>query len=102
MQEKKMRDFTPCFDRVLIKREDSALSKKVSGAGLVLPETVSDRYKSSEGILVKVGEECRDSVMQMVGKKILFAKFSGEDLRLNGEDYVLATESDIFGELEDE
>jgi chaperonin GroES len=102
MNQKNYRDFTPCFDRILLKREDSALSKKTTNAGLLLPEQIKDRYKSSEGVLVKIGDECRDSVKAMLGKKVLFAKYSGEDLQLNGEDYVLATEGDIFGELNDQ
>lgn len=94
--------FTPIFDRVLIERVDSSLSKRVKSAGLVLPDTISENYKSSQGLLVMCGEECHDTVKALLGKEILFARYSGDEIKLNGKEYLLATDKDVFGGLEDD
>lgn len=92
-----MISFTPIFDRVLIKRCDSSLSKKVSKVGLVLPDNVKDSYKASQGTIVVCGDSCHDDVKNLIGKEVLFARYSGDDIVLNGEEYVLLSDRDIFG-----
>ena len=96
--------FNPIFDRVVIKRDKSALERKLENASLLAPDQVKSSYQSSEGTLISVGEECSDLVRNLVGKRILFAKYSGDDLPKDwyGDDdeYVLASENDIFGEIE--
>lgn len=92
-----MISFTPIFDRVLIKRCDSGLSKKVSKAGLVLPDNVKDSYKASQGIVVTCGTGCHEDVQNLTGKEVLFARYSGDDIVLNGEEYVLMSDRDVFG-----
>jgi len=96
------RSFTPVFDRVLIKREDASILKRLEKSGLIASDQTKASYQSSEGVLVKVGDGCCEEIKDMLGKKILFAKYSGDDLTLNGEDFVLASEMDIFGRLDDE
>lgn len=91
------KQFAPIFDRVLIKRDDSSLQRKTEKSGLVLPDQIKDKYQSSEGTLVKCGNDCHPDVIAMIGEKVLFAKFSGDDLTLNNENFVLATDKDIFG-----
>ena|SRR3990167_662185 len=91
--------FFPIFDRVLIKREKSAIERKVSGAGLVMADATKDTYKSSEGVLIKCADDCDGQVKKLTGKRVLFARYSGDDITVNGEEFVLATDTDIFGEL---
>lgn len=91
------KDFNPIFDRVLIKRDDSSLQKKTEKAKLILPDTMKGKYQSSEGVLVKCGSECRQEVLDLLGKPVLFSKFSGDDIVIGGKEYVLATDGDIFG-----
>lgn len=91
--------FDPIFDRVLIKREKSALERKVSKAGLIAPDTVKDNYKSSEGVLIKCAPDCSDAVKELTGKRILFARYMGDDIKVAEEEFVLCTDKDIFGEL---
>lgn len=93
--------FDLIFDRVLIKREASALERKATAAGLVLADTTKDSYKSSEGILVKCAPDCDESVKNLTGKRILFARYSGDDIKVGGEEFVLATDRDVFGVLHD-
>lgn len=96
-----MSKFTPIFDRVVIKRVDSALKKKTDKAGLILPDTVKDTYQASQGTLLQCGNTCADEVKALVGKEVLFAGFSGQDMKIDGEDVLLATDRDIFGGLDD-
>lgn len=96
-----MISFTPIFDRVLIKRHDSALEKKTRTAGLVLPETISDKYKSSIGTLVQCGADCHEDVQNLLGKSVLFARYSGDEIKLNDEEFLLATDRDIFGGIDE-
>jgi chaperonin GroES len=91
------REFTPIFDRVLIRRTDSALQKKTEKAGLIIPDTIKEKYQSSEGVLVKCGLDCHPDVLKLIDKPVLFARYSGDDIKINGEEYLLATDKDIFG-----
>ena len=95
-----MISFTPIFDRVLIKRHDSALHKKTEKSGLILPDTVSDKYKSSIGTLVQCGDGCAEEVQELLGKSVLFARYSGDEIKLNDEEFLLATDRDIFGGID--
>lgn len=96
-------NFIPIFDRVVIRREKSAIERTMDRANLITPDTTKSAYQSSEGTLVGVGEGCCELVSGLVGKKILFAKYSGDDLPKDwfgdDEQYVLASEADIFGEI---
>ena len=91
------KDFNPIFDRVLIKRDTSALQKKTDKAGIILPDTIKGKYQASEGILYKCGSDCHTDVLALLGKQVLFSKFSGDDIVIGGQEYVLATDKDIFG-----
>ena len=93
--------FDPIYNRVVLRREKSALERKVEKANLITPQTIQDKYKSSEGVIVKCAPDCDDRVLALEGKKVLFARFSGDDIKLGDEEYVLATDDDIFGELRD-
>lgn len=92
-----MISFTPIFDRVLIRRCDSSLSKKVSKAGLILPDNVKESYKASQGEIVTCGEDCHEDVKNLIGKEVLFARYSGDEIVLNGEEFILLSDRDIFG-----
>jgi co-chaperonin GroES (HSP10) len=93
--------FDPIFDRVLIKRDVSAIERRANAAGVLITTKTSDSYKSSEGTLIKCAPNCDESVIALTGKRILFARYSGDDITVGGEDYVLATDRDIFGALND-
>src|SRR3990167_2086305 len=94
--------FEPAYDRILVKREVSALERKMKKSSLVLGDAQKDLYKSSEGYLLKCGPTCDDEAIALIGKRILFAKYSGEDIIIplpdgTKEEFVLATDRDIFG-----
>ena len=79
--------FVPLYDRVLVKRVDEV--NKTSG-GIIIPDTAKE--KPSEGIVEAVGK---------AGDRILFAKWSGTEVKLNGEDRLIIKESEILGVIEE-
>ena len=91
-------EFTPLHDRVLIRRIEG--EEKTKG-GLIVPDTAKE--KPSEGEVIAVGEGARTEAGELipmavkVGDRILFGKWSGSEVRLEGEDLLIMKESDILG-----
>ena len=92
--------FTPLHDRVLVRRLEG--EEKTSG-GLIIPDSAKE--KPQEGEVVSVGAGARDESGARVamdvkaGDKILFGKWSGTEIKLDGEDLLIMKESDILGVL---
>ena len=91
----------PLHDRVLVKRTES--EEKTAG-GLIIPENAKE--KPSEGEVVSVGEGARKDNGELIapavkaGDKILFGKWSGTEVTVEGEELIIMKESDILGILE--
>ena len=90
--------FRPLHDRVVVKRLES--EEKTKG-GIIIPDTAKE--KPQEGEIVAVGSGARDEAGKLVpldvkaGDRILFGKWSGTEVKLNGEDLLIMKESDIMG-----
>jgi chaperonin GroES len=90
--------FTPLHDRILVRRIDG--DAKTSG-GLIIPDTAKE--KPQEGEVVAVGAGARDEDGERIamdvkaGDRILFGKWSGTEIKLDGEDLMIMKESDILG-----
>ena len=90
--------FRPLHDRVLVRRVDE--DEKTSG-GIIIPDTAKE--KPSQGEVVSVGPGERDDNGNRVtldvkkGDKILFGKWSGTEVNVNGEELLIMKESDIMG-----
>ena len=90
--------FRPLHDRVLIEVLDS--EEKTSG-GIIIPDTAQE--KPMEGEVLEIGSGARDEMGKLVpldvkkGDKILFGKWSGTEVKMNGADYLIMKESDIMG-----
>jgi chaperonin GroES len=90
--------FKPLHDRVLVRRVQS--DEKTKG-GLIIPDTAKE--KPAEGEIVAVGEGARKDSGELIkpsvkaGDKILFGKWSGTEVTLNGEELLIMKESDILG-----
>ena len=98
------KNFAPAYDRILIKRTLSALERKTNKAGLILADTIKDNYQSAEGYLVGFGPTVNEEAKALYGKRILFSKFTGDDIIVpaadgSKEQFILATDKDIYGEL---
>jgi len=90
--------FRPLHDRVVVRRVDS--EEKTAG-GIIIPDTAKE--KPSEGVIVSAGPGARDENGKVValdvkeGDRVLFGKWSGTEVKLNGEDLLIMKESDIMG-----
>jgi len=99
-QEEPMK-FRPLHDRVVVKRIDA--EEKTKG-GIIIPDTAKE--KPQEGEVVAVGPGARDEAGKLipidlkVGDRILFGKWSGNEIKLDGEDLLIMKESDVMGVVE--
>jgi chaperonin GroES len=90
--------FRPLHDRVVVRRVESEAKTK---GGIIIPDTAKE--KPQEGEIVAVGSGARDDSGKVVpldvkaGDRILFGKWSGTEVKLNGEDLLIMKESDIMG-----
>ncbi|CAK7192724.1 10 kDa chaperonin 1 [Commensalibacter sp. Nvir] len=93
-----MANFRPLHDRVVVRRLNS--EEKTAG-GIIIPETAKE--KPQEGEVIAVGPGARNEQGQIValdvkvGDKILFGKWSGTEVKVNGEELLIMKESDIMG-----
>ncbi len=93
--------FRPLHDRVVVRRLEE--DTKTAG-GIIIPDTAQE--KPSQGEVVSVGPGARGENNEIVamdvaaGDKILFGKWSGTEVKINGEDLLIMKESDIMGVLE--
>jgi len=90
--------FRPLHDRVVVRRLDS--EEKTKG-GIIIPDTAKE--KPSEGVVVAVGPGARDDSGKIIapdvksGDRILFGKWSGTEVKVDGEELLIMKESDIMG-----
>ncbi|MFM2042709.1 MAG: putative chaperonin GroS [Pseudomonadota bacterium] len=92
--------FRPLHDRVVVKRVES--EQKTAG-GIIIPDTAKE--KPQEGEIVAVGPGARDESGKLVapdvkaGDRVLFGKWSGTEVKIDGTEYLIMKESDIMGVL---
>ncbi len=90
--------FRPLHDRVVVRRLEA--DEKTKG-GIIIPDTAKE--KPQEGEIVAVGPGGRDEAGKLIpldvkpGNRVLFGKWSGTEVKLNGEDLLIMKESDIMG-----
>ena len=93
--------FRPLHDRVVVKRIDAEAK---SAGGIIIPDTAQE--KPSQGEVIAVGPGGRDEAGKLipidikVGDRVLFGKWSGTEVKIDGEDLLIMKESDILGVLE--
>jgi chaperonin GroES len=87
----------PLYDRILVKRVEEATK---SAGGLFLPESASE--KPSEGVVLAVGDgrQTDNGVRELAvkaGDKVVFGKYSGTEIKINGEERLVLREDEVFG-----
>ena len=93
--------FRPLHDRVVVKRIDA---EEKSKGGIIIPDTAQE--KPMEGEVIAVGPGARDEAGKLIpldvkgGDRILFGKWSGTEVKLDGEELLIMKESDIMGIIE--
>ncbi|MDO1581163.1 co-chaperone GroES [Rhizobium oryzicola] len=91
-------NFRPLHDRVVVRRVESEAKTK---GGIIIPDTAKE--KPQEGEIVAVGTGARDESGKVValdvkvGDRVLFGKWSGTEVKLDGEDLLIMKEADIMG-----
>ena len=94
--------FRPLHDRVVVRRLDG--EEKTKG-GIIIPDTAKE--KPQEGAVVAVGPGARDEAGKLVpldlkvGDRIIFGKWSGTEVKIDGEDLLIMKESDVMGIVEE-
>ncbi len=92
--------FTPLHDRVLVRRIEG---DEVTSGGLIIPDNAKE--KPAEGEIVSIGEGARKDSGELIamsvkaGDKVLFGKWSGTEVKIDGEDLLIMKESDILGTM---
>ena len=100
VQEENMK-FRPLHDRILVRRVES--DERTKG-GIIIPDTAKE--KPQEGEVIAVGPGARNEQGKIValdvkeGDRVLFGKWSGTEIRLDGEDLLIMKESDVMGILD--
>jgi chaperonin GroES len=96
-----MASVRPLGDRILVKRVESETKTK---GGIIIPDTAKE--KPQEGLVVSVGPGAvredggRRELMVKTGDRILFAKYAGTEVKIEGTDHLILSESDVLGVLE--
>ena len=93
--------FRPLHDRIVVRRIES--EEKTKG-GIIIPDTAKE--KPQEGEVVAVGPGARNEQGQIValdvktGDRVLFGKWSGTEIKIDGEDFLIMKEADVMGVIE--
>ena len=92
--------FRPLHDRIVVRRVDA---EEKSAGGIIIPDTAKE--KPMEGEVIAVGSGARDESGKLIpldvkaGDRVLFGKWSGTEVKLNGDDLLIMKESDVMGIL---
>jgi len=90
--------FRPLHDRVLVRRIEAA--EKTAG-GIIIPDSAQEKPQEGEVVAIGTGTRAEDGTITPLdlkaGDKILFGKWSGSEVKLDGEDLLIMKESDVLG-----
>ena len=91
----------PLQDRILVKRVDEAATTK---GGIIIPDTAKEKPAEGEVIAVgigRIGEDGKRIALEIKkGDKILFGKYGGTEIKIEGEEYLIMREEDVLGIIE--
>ena len=90
--------FTPLHDKVLVKRTEE---EEKSAGGIVLPGSASEKPSQGEVVAVGPGKKSENGdvspVGVAVGDTVIFGQYGGNEIKIDGDEYLILSESDIFG-----
>src|SRR5882724_8287322 len=91
----------PLYDRIVVKRIED---KETTRNGIIIPDSAKEKPQEGEVIAVGHGKRLEDGKLVAldvkVGDRILFGKYSGNEIRLDGEEYLIMREDDVLGVLD--
>lgn len=102
MSEKKFKGaIKPLYDRVLVKRLES---EQMSAGGIIIPDTAQEKTQYGTVVATGEGKVLNDGSLRSLkvktGDKVLFGKFSGTEVKLEGEEYLILREEELLGCLD--
>jgi chaperonin GroES len=93
--------FRPLHDRVVVRRVGS---EEKTAAGIIIPDTAKEKPMEGEIIAVGPGARGEDGVLHALdvkpGDRVLFGKWSGTEVKIDGEEFIIMKESDVLGIIE--
>ncbi|MFN7145788.1 MAG: co-chaperone GroES [Myxococcota bacterium] len=93
--------FRPLYDRVLVKR---VTTENKSAGGLIIPDTAKEKPQEAEVIAVGSGRTLEDGKIRpmtlKVGDRVLFGKYTGDEIKLDGEEHIILREEDVLAVLD--
>lgn len=93
--------FRPLHDRILVERVES---EEVTAGGIILPDTAREKPQQGKVIAVGPGKKAEDGKLipmdVKAGDTILFGKYSGSDIKMEGQEYLIMREDDVLGIVE--
>lgn len=93
--------FRPLHDRILIERIES---EEVTSGGIILPDTAKEKPQQGKVIAVGPGKKAEDGKLipmdVKTGDTILFGKYAGSDIKMEGKEYLIMREDDVLGIVE--
>ena len=96
-----MAKFTPLHDRILVRRVEEA---ETTRGGIIIPDSAKEKPQQAEVVSVGSGKLLEDGQRAApdvkAGDKILFGKYSGSDIKIDGQEYLILREDEILGVLE--
>lgn len=91
----------PLYDRIVVKRIEE---KETIQGGIIIPDTAKEKPQEGEVVAVGQGKRMEDGKLIPLdlkpGDRILFGKYSGSDIKLDGEEYLIMREDEVLGVLE--
>ena len=91
----------PLYDRIVVKRIEE---RETTRTGIVIPDSVKEKPQEGEVMAIGRGKRLDDGKMVAldvrVGERILFGKYSGNDIKLDGIEYIIMREDDVLGVLD--
>lgn len=91
----------PLYDRIMVKRIEE---KETVQGGIIIPDTAKEKPQEGEVVAVGQGKRLEDGKIVpldvKVGDRILFGKYSGSDIKLDGEEYLIMREDEVLGVIE--
>lgn len=93
----------PLYDRIVVKRIDEKDETKTEG-GIIIPDSAKEKPQEGEVVVVGKGKRLDDGKVVpldvQAGDRILFGKYSGSDIKLDGQEYLIMREDEVLGILE--
>jgi chaperonin GroES len=91
----------PLYDRIVVKRIDE---QETTRSGIIIPDSAQEKPQEAEVVAVGHGKRLEDGTIVKldvkVGDRILFGKYTGNEIRVDGEEYLIMREDDVLGVLE--